>query len=184
MDNIYEKIWVSEFLDWEIIQEMHIPEFDINLGDENNWSLLMCAVCRERKELVEYLLTYPDININHRSYCGDTVLYCCNQISILKLLLDRKDLDVNIQNNWGEAGLHHACFMRRKACVREYLLDARVNVLIRDTYDKETALDIALRKGYSDIAKIIRNSRHTTLLRIQNKALLYDIVRMIIDEYV
>ena len=65
-----------------------------------------------------------------------------------------------------------------------YFLYARGDALIRDTYNKETALDIALRKGYSDIAKIIRNSRHTTLLRIPNKTLLYDIVCMIIEEYV
>ena len=122
------------------------------------------------------------INVNHRSNQGNTALYFCDQVSILKLLLDHKDLDVNIQNIFGWTGLHEFCHCGREACVREYLLDARVDVLIRNNNGR-TARDKALRNEYPDIAKIINNSRHTTLLRIPNKALLHDIVRMIIEEY-
>jgi len=190
MNNISDKILDRAIIDSEIIQETESlkrndPKFDINLGcGYHNWSLLLCAVFNDRKELVEYLLTDPLINVNHR-YCLDdyTALHVCKDVSIIKLFLDRKDLDVNIQNKWGNTGLYWACCWGRKACVRELLLDARINVLIRNDYGK-TARDIALEWKYSRIAKILGNSLYTSLLRIPNRALVHDIVRTIIEEYV
>jgi len=160
-----------------------IPGFDINSRDASNWSLLMDAVHRDRRELVRYLLlSAPDIDVNHKCSFGNTAFYLCGDISIFKLLLNSRDLDVNIQNDWGKTGLHRLCSLGRKALVKEYLLDARVNTYIRNKW-RETARDTALERGYPEIAKIINNSRHTILLRIPNKTLLYDIVRMIIEEY-
>jgi len=158
------------------------PEFDINWCDEYNWSLLMWAIRWNRKELVEYLLSIPGININHRCLGSGTALSICDQVSILKLLLSRRDLDVNIQNENGRTGLHYLCYWGHKACIKELLLDSRVNTYIRDNYGR-TARGIAIWYKYPDIAKIINNSRHTTLLRIPNRALLYNIVCMIIEEY-
>ena len=185
---IRNKILKNMICDSEIIREMksakEIPGFDINLEcNEDNWSLLMNIVYWNRKELVEYLiLTYPNINVNHRTYHGYTALYFCDQVSILKLLLNRKDLDVNIQNVWGQTGLHRFCVVEHKTCVKELLLDARVNKTIRDN-DGKTAQYYALKYGYSDIAKILNNSGYTSLLRILNRTLIHDIVRMIIEEY-
>jgi len=189
MDNIRNKIWDKAILDSEIIQETesvkrNYPRFDINfIQDGDDWRLLMGAVYWKRKELVEYILRVPGINVNHRSINGNTALHYCDNVSILKLLLSRRDLDVNIQNDWGETRLHNLCRAGYKVCVRELLLDARVNTSIRDKW-KETALDVAMWcKHCHDIAKNINNSRYTTLLRIQNNLLLHDIVRMIIVEY-
>ena len=181
------KIMDKAILDSEIIQDVEsakeIPGFDIDLGcNEENWSLLMVAVDSSREDLVGYLLLDPNINVNYRSKYGNTALHVCDQISILKLLLSLRDLVVNIQNDWERTGLHSICSRGRKACVKEYLLDARVNMFIRDNKGK-TARDNALEQGYLGIAKNINNFRHTTLLRIPNNLLLYDIVRMIIDEY-
>ena len=169
---ISEKIWNKEILDSEIIQDVEsakkIPGFDINLGNkEDNWSLLMYAVYYCRKELVEYLLlSFPCININHRSVYDSTALHSCDNVYILRLLLV-KDIDVNIQNDWEETGLHKRCYWGHKACVKELLLDARADVLIRDD-DGKTARDIALVNRYSEIAKIINNSGYISLLRIPN----------------
>ena len=183
-----DKIWDKAILDSEIIQDIehakcNNPELDINFGYSTyNWSLLMYAANMNRIELVEYLLMNPRINVNHRSLIGDTVLHICNQSSILKLFLNHKDLDVNIQNNIKETGLHSVCHWEHKTCIKEYLLDARINTSICDRWGR-MALDIALRKGYTRIAKIVGNSGYTTLLRIPNNLLLHDIVRMIIEEY-
>jgi len=188
MNNIYDKLSGESILDSEIIQEIESaksknPEFDINLGcDGDNRSLLMHAVWKDRKELVEYLLLDPRIDVNHKCSFGNTAFYLCGDISILKLLLNHRDLDVNIQNNSGRTELHRVCFWGRKALVKEYLLDARVNTSIRDD-DGNTARDEAITCGHSDVAKIVGNSGCTSLLRIPNNLLLYDIVRMIIEEY-
>jgi len=186
MNDIYKKICDGAILDSEIIQDIVCKKgnFDINLGcGYQNWLLLMYAVFKDRKELVEYLLTDPHINVNHISNDCYAVLHCCKQVSILRLLLGRRDIDVNIQNKWGQTGLHWACYWKRKACVRELLLDARINVLIRDNKGK-TARDDALVNGYPGIAKILGNSLYISLLRIPNRALVHDIVRTIIEEYV
>jgi len=173
MNNICKKICDKAILDSEIIQEMESmkrkdPKFDINFGyNEDNWSLLMVANYYGREDLVRYLLSNPNINVNHRNYCGNTTLFFCKQVSILKLLLDRRDLDVNIQNYGEWTGLYWACYWGRKACVKELLLDARADVLIRDD-DGKTARDIALVNRYSEIAKIINNSGYISLLRIPN----------------
>jgi len=190
MDIIRNKIVQNVINDSEIIRDIEHekrkdPKFDINLGcSEYNCSLLIRAVLQNRKDLVEYLLSSPDINVNHIANNGNTVLYACIQVSILKLFLNRKDLVVvNTQNIWGETELHSSCWWGRKACVRELLLDARVNTYIRDDRGKMPQ-DYALKRGYPGIAKIIGNSGRTSLLRIPNASLLHDIVRMIIEEYV
>jgi len=188
MKRIIDKIDKIDIKDSEIIQDIErakkIPGFDINVmwWGNNNWSLLMYAVWKNRRELIEYLLLDPRINVNHRNYYDSTALHLCERVSILKLLLNRKDIDVNIQSTWGWTVLHWACRWGRKAWVKELLLDARMNTYIRDRW-KKTAWDIALERGYPGIAKIVGNSEYTTLLRIPNSALLHDIVRMIIEEY-
>jgi len=190
MESIFDKIRRSIVNDSEIIQDIehakcNNPGLDINIGYYVcNWSLLMCATLYERKDLVEYLLSYPNINVKHRDCFNSTVLHYCKWDSILKLLLSLRDIDVNIQDKWEKTGLHRVCYCGiSKACVKEYLLDARINILIRDNQGK-TAQDIVLERGYPRIAKIINNSQYTTLLRIPNNLLLHDIVRMIIEEYI
>ena len=191
MNIIYDKIRQTGIDDSKIIQDIEhakeTPGFDINLGhNKDNLSLLMTAVYHGRKELVRYLLSFPGINVNHSTYYESIALYYCNEVSILKLLLSRKELDVNIQSTclgYEWTGLLEFCYHGREACVRELLLDARVDAFIRDI-DGVMAQDVALNVGCPGIAKIINNSRYTSLLRIPNKMLLYDIVRMIIEEYV
>ena len=185
MYDIYEKLRDKAILDSEMIQDIECrkgndPNFDIYLGD-----VLSYAVYRDRRELVRYLLlSVPDINVNHRNYYDEsTALYYCDKVSNLKLLLSHRHLDVNIQNNMGETGLHRICYWGHKACVRELLVDARINTYIRN-YHGEMTRDIALERGYPSIAKIVGNSGYTTLLRIPTASLLHDIVRMIIEEYV
>ena len=181
MNKIYDKIRNKAILDSEIIREMEDLVFDINFEcDRDNWPLLMCVVRWGRKELVEYLLLIPDINVYS---WNDTALHVCKDVSILRLLLNRKDLDVNILSGFEQTGLHCACWWRLKTCAKEYLLDARVDIRVIDWHGN-TARGIALREKCPDIAKIINNSRYTTLLRIPNEALCRDIVRMIIEEYV
>jgi len=85
-------------------------------------------------------------------------------------------------NNWGETGLYGLCYLGHKECVIELLLDTRINTSIRDN-EGRMVRDYALEREYPDIAKIIGILGRTSLLRIPNKVLCRDIVRMIIEEY-
>ena len=193
-ENLLIKIDDQTVLDSEIIQDIECAkckdfDFDINYVEYGGWSSLMYAVKSERKELVEYILEDPDININLRcSLWGDgtTLHVLCsytNKIHILKLFLGRRDLDVNIRNKWGWTGLHEACYNNYIEYVKELLLDARVDPSIRNRLGK-TAIDYAIKRGHLGIANMLERTGYTPLLRISNEALCRDIVRMIIEEYV
>ena len=111
------------------------------------------------------------------------IYFACFNFSTFKLLLKHKDLDVNKYDD-GWTQLHRVvCMWGNKKLVKEFLFDARIDTTIRDDKGR-TVLDIAIERGHIAISKIIRNSRCTPLLRIQNRALCRDIVRMIIEEYV
>jgi len=175
-------------LDSEIIQDTESakrrePNFDINyVSYQGSWTLFLLAVRYRRQELVDYLLKDPNINVNYRDYyCIPTSI--CENASILKSLLKHKDINVNVQNYDEQTVLHLACYNNQIEIAGEVLLDARVDILIRD-YWKETALDIAKRCKYHEIANILKKVLRTPLLRIPNRVLCRDIIRMIIEEYV
>ena len=193
--NLRNKIRDKEVHDSEIILIIECakrkdPKFDINwvdYGGSSGWTLLIYAVFHNHEELVEYLLMVPGINVNHKDYDGCTALhYAClyDHITSLKLLLSHQNLDFNIKTKEdGWPGLHHACCWGYEACVKELLLDARVNQLIRD-YRGRTARNITLERRHIGIANMIKRTGYTSLLRIPNASLCRDIIRMIIEEYV
>jgi len=169
-----------------------IPNSEIIQTLEHNWNyyvndkyLLMSVIETGREEIIMYLLKHPDINVNQMSDYSETALHkvCRSKnIPILKLLLGREDLDVNIRPIFDRTGLHYLCLYGSEAGVKEFLLDARIDTSIRD-YEGLTSRDIALDWRYPSLAKIINNSRHTSLLRIPNETLPHDITQMIIEEY-
>ena len=186
-DNIRDK----EILDSEIILEMESikhrdPDFNPNWTDyDNGCNILMLAVRYERKELIEYLLTVPGINVNYRSRrdnftAFNLLCYVVDNIHILKLLLAHKDIDVNVQDKDGRTGLYYACCFRNIEFVRELLLDARIDIMlvIRNNWMK-TSRHNWIRCRHNMLKRI----GCTSLLRISNRALCGDIIRMIIEEY-
>jgi len=154
MYRICDKIGRTKFYDSEIIRDIESakinPNFDINDG---YWSILMQAILWNREELVKYILTYSNIDVN--THAGG-IMWGNIHIHILKLLLAHKDFDVNIQDRNGQTGLHYACARNNIENVKELLLDARVNTLIRDNWGN-TALDIAIRGGHHEIAKMLHS---------------------------
>jgi len=187
-NKIYNKIRDKSIPDSEIIWDIEYakcndPEFDINwcIG---NWTLLIHTIVKNRKELVKYLLMFPGINVN-KYRDGYTTLYyaCCyDSIYSLKLLLSHRDIDVNIQTKYGWTGLHCACRHYHIEIVKELLLDARINTLFRDRWER-SARDLAIKEGCLEIANMLKIVQYTPLLRIPNEILIHDIIRMIIEEY-
>ena len=192
MEKIYHNIWNKAILDSEIIQEMESakhrdPGFDINYVDYYmHWSLLMYAVFWKRIELIRYLLSDPDINVNHETSWGNTILHLlCNRgnmNSLLTLLLSRKDINVNIRNKYGYTGLHWAHYLGHEECVKELLFDARVDIFAHN-YCEKSIYAMIMDQHHDRIDNMLRMVQYTSLIRIPNKALQHDIVRMIIEEY-
>ena len=172
-DVCYLKMSFKNIPDSNIIQDIekaakNYPEFHINWSDSYGITLLMHAVSRNREELVRYLLSAPNINVNQKSNNNHTVLHFCKQVSMFKLLLERKELDVNIQNVCGETVLHIACLRGNEEIIVELLKDERVDMSIRDNSGK-TAKDKALKIG---IVKILENKNNDMIrMNIRNKTI-------------
>jgi len=195
MKKIYKelrnKIRNKTVLDSEIIRDIECEkkslDFDINYTRNNVYcSLLMRTIDWNREKLVEYLLMFPDINVNYKDYNGHTAFYyAClyGYIPILNLLLSHQNLDVNIQDkHHGWTGLHSACWNGHIEIVRELLLDARINILILN--NAEYMAEYIARWRHYEIANVLKRIRYTSIIRIPNALLIHDIIRMIIEEYV
>jgi len=185
MNKIYDKIRKCIIPDSEIIQDIehakrNDPYFDINNVIYGSWSSL---IIQKREELIEYLLADPNINVNYEDWNGYTALHCAYNIPNLKLLLGHKNIEVNIQNKYGWTVLHRECYNNHIEIIKILLLDSRINIIIRNN-ERKTAQDYAILKGHLGIANMLKRTGRTSLLRIPNKMLCWDITRMIIEEYV
>ena len=169
MNNVCIKM-NQQISDFEIIRILengrkNYPDFDINWADDKlKHTLLMSSVLMNRTELVRYLLSVPGINVNQKNICYNSALTYVlyeSQIPILKLLVSREDLDVNIQKN-GWTSLHSACYANSEQRVKILLSNERIDPSIR-TNEGETALDIALSRKYYGIVKMLDNSWYMSL---------------------
>ena len=178
MKHILHKILNERIPDSEIIQNIK--------RKDSEYTYLLHAINKKREKLIEYLLTDPDININ-RIYSDITPhasafhWACMSNIRILKLFLGRKELDMNT-TSLESTGLHWACGANKIRIVKELLLDARINISVRNIWE-QTALDIAIRQEHHRIANMLKKVQYTSLIRIKNNLLCHDIIRMIICEY-
>ena len=201
MKETYWKILNNTILDSEIIQDIKSAKnnyfrfgfgfrFDINwvydhsYSTDNKWTFLIHAVNNRREELVEYILSFSDINVNYKDGFGRTALYFCDQVPILKLLLSRRNLDVNTQSNGGRTVLYNLCYYENDMCVKELLLDARVDIMIHNNRYRFGCRAAGIRRKKAHrIANMLMKIIYTPLLRIPNWVLCRDIIRMIIEEY-
>ena len=196
MERIKTKLEQTNISDLEIIQDIEYakredPKFDINSGDEDEWLLLGCVVHQNRIELARYLLKNTDIDVNVQTgYMMCSALSAVESVPMLKLLLEHKDIKVNIRDTDGFTVLHGIARCNEIDLARTLLLDARINVLIGNhinwhyPYCKFKAWDFAVQNKNYGLAKMINNSRYTTLLRIPNVFLFNDIIRTIICKYI
>ena len=102
---------------------------------------------------------------------------------MINLFLSHRDTDVNVKNRYGRTVLHYASMgLKCKECVKELLLDARIDIMIRCNSGR-TARDMTIYFEHQIIANVLKRVLHTSLLRIPNSMLIHDIIRMIIEEY-
>ena len=127
-----------------------------NIQDNNGYTALMNLTKLGSSVGVKMLLYYgvdPDINLVNRY--GDTALIIASFYGfhdIIKLLLDRPDIKLNIQNNEGYTALHYAVSMENIDIIKS-LIKAGANPDIKNN-DGQSPSDIALDIGI-DLNKIL-----------------------------
>ena len=86
---------------------------DVNIQDENGWPGLAIAAYKNYPELLEMLLSHPQIKINITGgYDNETALglACFRGYSVIvNRLLQEDGLDINLQDTDGWTAAHGAC---------------------------------------------------------------------------
>lgn len=131
--------------------------------NHNGNSLLQIAIQHNQVEVVAFLLSKYDVNLNHTNKIEGTALHTAStkgNCDVLTLLLTAvtktgsKKMDWGKKDIYGNAGIHLACEMHDvKAVETQILLGVAPTLKKRDS--GVTALHIAATKGYYDIVRLL-----------------------------
>jgi len=90
-------------------------EISYQAGEEkSSMNLLMAAAESNKPDIVDYVLSIPDVDVNKRNHKGSTAILFASfrgNICVLQQLIDFPETDVNLQNDDGlNALLYAACY--------------------------------------------------------------------------
>jgi len=122
---------------------LDVPIIDVNKRDNQGMTGLMLAVTNHHNSVVE-LLKAPNIDVNMKTACGDSLLHlalgCAKYYNIetFKLLLNHPSLTTLTLNHknkvYGETPVMHAVIRKKKQHLALLIADLRVDM---DTTDME-----------------------------------------------
>lgn len=130
------------------------PKTDVNLQDGSGNTALMWAVSKRNDHFVRMLLKHPNINVNVKSHSNETALMrtcnfrcsckfyrhyhlicSCNlgrkNNKIAKLLIERSETEVNVQNSDGWTGLMEASMYGHDEIVKMLLGRPDIDITIK-----------------------------------------------------
>jgi len=118
---------------------------------------LQIACYEKDLQKVEFLLKYPEININQGNDYGFTPLIFASKeghTEIVKMLLSDPRIDVNLGDKTGKTAFYWACYLKRTRIVRLLLSNPLVDVN-RATTSGFTSLMAASFNGDIEIVKLM-----------------------------
>jgi len=113
---------------------------------------------KDQNKLIKLVSILPPEDIN-RQKNRDTSLILASYFGItemVKLLLEHKDIAVNIQDSHGWTALICATYKRHAEIVKLLLEHKDIDINIQN-YNGETALIIATKGEYTEIVKLLEN---------------------------
>lgn len=137
---------------------------DVNTRDFDGRTALICASLLNQEEVIQFLLTLPDININAASKNGQTALICAiinKHENIAKILIQNSIVDLNIKDMYGKTALMYAVFHGQINIVK-ILLQATARIDSPKTLDinaqdnnGDSAFVVAVGNGDQEMVKIL-----------------------------
>ena len=124
------------------------------------WSGLTWAAYNDHTELLDILLSHPDIEVNKTTTRDGkqwiALIFACRAgySAIVSRLVQVEGLDINYQDEEGWTAAHEASMRGHTECVRVLAETGRVDWNIRNKWGN-TPLYWALYRGHSDIVDII-----------------------------
>jgi len=141
------------------------PGIDVNFTWYRGWTALTQACNQGYAEIVELLLTHPNINVNltQNQELHTPLVYACGVGSpkIAELLLKHPGIDVNLsgRDNW--TPLMTACLVQNLEVVKLFLADPRVDITLRGHQDLD-ALMLTCLLGNEDVLSALLDHPNIT----------------------
>jgi len=123
-------------------------EVDINDTENNEWTPLMCAMDYNQAEIVRFLLTQPELQLDKRNSISETALHWACGTTVLRLFCQDRRCSpsvVNIKDFDGMTALMMAVYCGRLEIVKEM---EKVEGIDFDTKDSRgrTLIEVARRR--------------------------------------
>lgn len=118
-----------------IVHQVHAVEPFINARNYLGQTPLMISIINGRSDVVEYLLSRPEINVDAKSSDGQTALMLCCKYSFggfAAQLLEEHNALINEQDAQGRTALMYACKSKSLSIV-QLLLQFKAHVNIKDS---------------------------------------------------
>ena len=192
--NFLKYCWENEL---EKVKVCLTRNVDISTVSEDGcWSALTIAAYKNYLDLLNLLLSQPEININQTCTSAPDVtlpfglpltalMFACGagNSDIVSRLVEEEDLAINYQTLDGLTAAHLACHHGHTECVRLLARTGKVDWNIQDT-SGDTPLHFAIRGGHCDIVDIIVkipgiNFNVKTGVRLAHSAILKGCVRSV-----
>lgn len=84
------------------LQHLSLPA---TVADSNGLTLLHSAASYNQIEVIRWVLSQPNIDVNAKDSDGDTPLHHCDQMSAAKILVEEAKVDYRIKNSDGQTAL-------------------------------------------------------------------------------
>jgi ankyrin repeat protein len=131
---------------------------DINVKDGNGNTPLMLSIKQKNYKLSNYLLSLPKININTINIIGETVLHIAvnyEQENIVTLLLENKDIDVNVQDSQNKfTPLMYAVALNNFNITNMLINHHNINIIIQDSLGSTAYHHALIEDTSEDIIKL------------------------------
>uniref|UniRef100_A0A1I7SMG0 ANK_REP_REGION domain-containing protein n=1 Tax=Bursaphelenchus xylophilus TaxID=6326 RepID=A0A1I7SMG0_BURXY len=127
--------------------------------DDSGWSVLMIASSAGHFDVVKYLLSSCDCDVNHRNSNGQSSLHYAaskNLISIARMLLEN-GAEVNVQDNYGSAPIHRAA------------AKGHVDMVMLLMSQKGARVDLADREGNTALQMAVEDQNDSTAILLAKK---------------
>ncbi len=151
---LYEVILQDEFAKLEEF----LNQFGLNSRDREGSTLLMNCIVEKRNEFVKKLIGLG-VDINAQDFKGFSALHKAtqeNNLEALKLLIGCKDLNINIQDSWGNSPLWRGLMNDVSEEIVIALLIHGANIDLKNHSDVSPR-DL-LDESYTEVAKWLKDN--------------------------
>ena len=150
----------------EIVIFLYTSGANANTKDDSNWTPLMSAASAEHVGVVNFLLNLPNrldsqsIDVNAQNENGKSALFYAvskGNVEMVKLLLERKDIDLKARDKYGRTLLHSSISLKsakNAVTIIDMLIKKGISVNCQDS-NGDSPLHFAVQENNQTIASLL-----------------------------